>query len=184
MKNTRNILLVVFLFLLLSHTNAFAQQKAKTVSATLEQNYLTVEKDYRAKALRIYLKNWDSPLAENAEVFVETADKYNLDWKFVAAIAGLESSFGHHIPYNSYNAWGYGVYGDNVRRFSSWNDGIETVSKDLREKYMDKWGKQDVYAIGSVYAASPTWAQRVELFMGKIDKEYQKTQNESLSISI
>ena len=122
----------------------------------------------RTEILHSYLLSHNSPAAENASDFVEAADKYNLDWRFVAAISGLESSFGQAIPLNSYNGWGWGIYGDNVTRFSSWTDGIDIISQGLRQKYIDLWGKKDVYEIGSVYAASPTWAVRVNYFMDNI----------------
>ena len=125
--------------------------------------------DARVKRLQSFLEKRNSPLAPYAKVFVEQADKNNIDWKMVAAISGVESTYGQFIPPYSYNAWGFGVYGDNVRRFTSWEDGITTVSTALRQDYMDKWKAQDVYEIGRIYAASPTWAVRVERFMNEID---------------
>lgn len=139
--------------------------------------------DNRAKILRAYLQSRNSPLADHADTFVEQADKNGLDWKFVAAISGLESSFGLHIPQNSYNGWGFGVYGDNVRRFESWDDGITVVSASLREDYMDKWGATTVPEIGRIYAASPTWAQRVQYFMNDIEK-FEKGNKPELAISL
>jgi len=107
-----------------------------------------------------------------------------LDWKLVAAISGVESTFGQQIPYESFNGWGWGIYGDNVIRFSSWKQGIETVSQGLRTNYIDKWGARDVYEIGALYAASPTWAQRVDYFMGKISEFKDQKLAQSLSISL
>lgn len=139
--------------------------------------------DNRVQMLREYLENRNSPLAPYAQTFVTEADKNNLDWKFVAAISGLESSFGIHIPTNSYNGWGFGVYGDNVRRFDSWNEGIAVVSQSLREDYMDKWGAKNVYEIGHIYAASPTWAVRVEYFMNDIE-QFEKADKPTLALSL
>jgi hypothetical protein len=129
------------------------------------------------------LEKYNSPLVPYAGTFVETADKYNLDWKLVAAISGVESTFGREIPDASFNGWGWGIYGDNMIRFSSWNEGIETISQGLRTKYIDKWGAKDVYEIGRFYAASPTWAQRVEYFMNSIE-EYRNLSMANLSISL
>lgn len=125
--------------------------------------------DHRAQILRDYLNAHNSPLAPYAENFVAEADKNNLDWRLVAAISGLESSFGVHIPPDSYNGWGFGVYGDNVRKFGSWDEGIAVVSKSLRYDYMNKWGATSIPEIGKMYAASPTWAVRVEYFVSDID---------------
>jgi len=140
--------------------------------------------DSRAKILREFLGQYDSPLVTFASDFVEIADKYNFDWKLVAAISGVESTFGQQIPYDSFNGWGWGIYGDNVIRFSSWKDGIETVSEGLKSNYIDKWGAKDVWEIGRIYADSPTWAQRVNYFMKKIDEFKNEKLAQSLSISL
>ena len=145
----------------------------------------TVNKqDNRAKILRAYLQQYNSPLADHAETFVEEADKNQLDWKFVAAISGVESTFGQAIPPYSYNGWGFGVYGNNVRRFSSWDDGISVVSTALREEYMNKRGATNVYQIGATYAASPTWAARVTGFMNDIDAYAARFDTPTVSISL
>lgn len=160
------------LLILFSIQPASAQVKHAGMSARAFTPIPEQKVDNRAKALKAFLEKQNSPLAEHADTFIENADKYNLDWKLVAAIAGLESGYGHHIPYNSYNAWGWGVYGDNVIRFSSWDDGIETLSKGLRERYMNERGAKTIAEIGRTYAASPTWAVRVESIMNKIDTFY------------
>jgi hypothetical protein len=131
-----------------------------------------------------FLEQYNSPLQPFASDFVEIADKYNLDWKLVAAISGVESTFGKLIPYQSFNGWGWGIYGDNMIRFSSWTEGIETVSEGLRTNYLNKWGAKDIYEIGRFYAASPTWAQRVTYFMRKIDELKDQKLAQSLSISL
>ncbi|MBI3984653.1 MAG: glucosaminidase domain-containing protein [Candidatus Levybacteria bacterium] len=184
MKN--KLIFVLILTLIISFPKAFyAQEKASASSAEIQSVFVQPDSEYtaRVKILREYLKDKNSPMADNAEDFVREADKYDLDWRFVAAIAGLESSFGNAIPYNSYNAWGWGVYGDNVIRFGSWKEGITTISQGLREKYMDKWGKKNVYEIGSVYAASPTWAVRVERFMENIQAFALRDTKNMLSLS-
>ena len=76
------------------------------------------------------------------------------------------------------------MYGGKVTRFSTWNEGIVTISRDLRIKYMDKWGATDITSIGRIYAASPTWAQKVQYFMNKIENYEDKSQLASLPISL
>ncbi len=130
-----------------------------------EQNYR------RAVILYNFLAKYNSPLKTYSRDFVEKADQYNLDYRLVAAISGVDSTFAQQLPYNSYNAWGWGIYGDNMIYFKSYPEAIGTISKSLRENYIDKWGAKDVYQIGRFYAASPTWAQRVTYFMTKIEDE-------------
>ena len=122
--------------------------------------------DERVEKLKTYLEFHNSPLAPYARVFVEKADQYQLDWRLVASISGVESTFGKNLPYNSYNAYGWN--GGNFY-FQSWEDGIDTVSKTLRQNYMDKWGADTVYEIAPIYAPpSSTWARNVNYFMEQI----------------
>lgn len=177
------LFLIVFMAVILyCPKDVFAKEHSP--SAKINTELAVASNDYRATVLKSYLEQYNSPLAGNAADFVKYADMYDLDWRFVAAIAGLESTFGKRIPYNSYNAWGYGIYGTNVRYFESWEDGIQTVSKDLREKYMDTWGATNVWEIGKIYAASPTWAQRVDFFMNRIQDYSIKNTQTTLPLTI
>ena len=183
----KNRILFILSFVVLSAfifaPRVFAQNSSKSSAVLADARNVSLS-DNRVKILREFLESYNSPLAQNAEEFVRYADFYNLDWRFVAAISGIESTFGHQIPYGSYNAWGWGVYGNNVIYFSSWKDGIQTISKGLREKYMDKWGAADIYQVGRIYAASPTWAVRVESFMNSISNFSILNPKDSLSISL
>lgn len=185
----KNRLIISFLIsitlILLSSNKAYSQEKASGTSAAFvnieEKN---IRFDNRAKILKKYLEKYDSPLAEHADVFVMEADKNKLDWRLVASISGVESTFAHFLPYNSYNAWGWGIYGDQTHSFDSYEDGIQTISKGIRENYINKWGAKDVYQIGKIYAASPTWAQKVEYFMNRIDEFAVNNARESLPLTI
>jgi len=178
------ILITVIAVLSLSVEKAYAATKIAGSSAVLHSASNATKEDNRATVLEAYLKKQNSPLAAYAKTFVAEADKNDIDWKLVASIAGLESSFGKRIPANSFNAWGWGVYGDKVMRFASWEDAITTISAGIRTNYMDKWGADDVYEIGKIYASSPTWAQRVTYFMSQVEKFEAQYNNKSLSISI
>jgi len=169
---------------LISKQDTYAYDQASKSSASLNSAIVLKNEDNRATVLREYLEEKKSPLAPYAQVFIENADKYNLDWRLVASIAGLESSFGKHIPYDSYNGWGWGVYGTNVKRFNSWNDGIETISKGLSENYLTKGQYSDPYIIGPKYAASPTWAVRVTYFMNQIEDYRVKKSKTTLSLAL
>jgi len=161
------------------------KQQTALASAALVPNLDTQPKDDpRVKILEEFLKQYDSPLVPHAATFVREADKYRLDYRLVAAISGLESTFGHYIPYNSYNAWGWGVYGNNVINFTSYDEAIETISKELRHRYMNRWGATTVLEIGRFYASSPTWASRVVYFMEKIREFEVKNPQLALSISL
>jgi hypothetical protein len=183
----KNILLLIAIAIAITliPQKAHAQYSATNSSPRLtSSNLKQMGFDSRVKTLTSFLKQYDSPLTPFASNFVELADKYNLDWKLVAAISGVESTFGKEIPPDSYNAWGWGVYGDNVTRFNSWEDGIATISQGLRVRYMDQWGGKDIYEIGANYASSKAWAGHVEYYMDKIQEFALRNPQDALSISL
>jgi hypothetical protein len=176
---------MAFLFMAMTSQQAYAEEKTSASSAALITLASTpIEVDKRTQILKIYLEKYNSPLAPFAQTFIDQADKYNLDWKLVAAIAGVESYFGQMIPPNSYNGWGFGIYDDNILRFASWDDGIATVTQSLRERYMNERGANNIYEIGATYAADRQWAGKVQQFMYEIEQLESSSNNKTLSISI
>ncbi len=147
-----------------------AVEKEAGSAAGLAYRFEKAKHDTRPAHLEAYLKQFNSPLAGSAAHFVAEADRLELDWKFVAAIAGLESTFGKRVPPGSHNAWGWGIPtgAQSGIAFSSWEKGITTVSEGLRNKYINR-GAVTIEQIGRIYAASPTWASRVRYFMEDIE---------------
>lgn len=123
--------------------------------------------DNKATVLAAYLAKYDSPLQYHAQDFIDAAEAYQLDWKMVPAIAGVESTFGKEIP-GGFNAWGWGVYGTQAIYFNSWREGIFTIAKGLRENYLNR-GLTDPYSINRIYAASPYWGGKVNFFMQDLE---------------
>jgi len=143
-----------------------ADQHVVSSSAQIAGAYTIQNGDYRTQILKDFLLSHNSPLADYAGDFIYYADKYEIDWRLVAAISGVESTFGKRIPPNSYNAYGWnnGNYG-----FESWTESIGVVSKALKENYYDK-GATSIDRIARRYAPpSNTWNWKVKYFMGKID---------------
>jgi len=129
------------------------------------------EKEIKIKKIEAFLKSYNSPLESYASSFVDKAEEYNIDWKLVVSILGVESTFGKNIPVNSYNGWGWGIPtgASSGLGFKDWKDGIDQVSKGLREKYIER-ELDTVYKMGHVYAPpSKTWAGNVNLFMDKLE---------------
>lgn len=135
--------------------------------------------DREAQILTDYLAKHNSPLQNHAQDFVDAAKQYDLDWRLVAAISGVESTFGKHIP-GGYNGWGWGVYGTQALYFTSWKDGIYTVSKGLRENYVNR-GYTEPYSMNRIYAASPTWGSKVTFFMNDLERFARDYPIESIS---
>lgn len=126
--------------------------------------------DARYEIIRQYLARHDSPLKSNAELIVSAADKYGLDYRLTTAIAMKESGLCKAIPENSYNCWGWGIHSKGVLKFDSYEEGIEEVSKGLKENYLDL-GYTTPEEIMSKYAhpSSTTWADGVSYFMEQME---------------
>lgn len=134
--------------------------------------------DWRVERLGKFLTKNGSPLAFSAAVFVVAADIYQFDWRLLPAIAGKESSYGKKIPWDnqngqhSYNPFGWGIYGDKIVSFGSWEDGILKVAAGLRREYFDKELLTTELVMSKFTPRSDgSWAQDVEIIMGKISPE-------------
>lgn len=162
--------LTLILFTLLVSNISVQKVEAEPAGAPQPEQKMTIvakAADPRVIILEKYLAQFNSPLKDHAGDFVKYADLYELDWKLVASIAGLESTYGKRIP-GGYNAWGWGVYGDQALGFESWTHGIQTVSKGLKEDYISR-GLTDPFLMNRRYASSPTWGVRVDFIMKQID---------------
>jgi hypothetical protein len=120
-----------------------------------------------------YLQGKNSPIASNGAVFFDSGVGWNIDPRLIAAIAGAESSFGtvwQACPANGYNAWSW-FYGGTCANspFSSFADGIQTVTKFMRKSYLNK-GYRTIPQIETKYCASgcSNWASNVSMFYTQI----------------
>ena len=97
------------------------------------------------------------------------ADRYNLDWRFLPAITGIESIFGNRIAYQTYNPFGWG---GGYIKFNSWQDGIETVGKSLGERG-EKAGISTPSEWAPTYCPpnSANWTRGVNHFMSELEQE-------------
>lgn len=138
-----------------STQNVFAQ--------TIEQ------KDVRVELIRQFLNKYQSPLETYSDQIVATADAYGIDHRLLPAIAMQESNLCKKIPKDSYNCWGFGIYGSKVTRFNNYNEAIEVVSKTLAKNYI-AMGLETPEQIMSKYTPSNTgdWARSVSFFMNVI----------------
>lgn len=126
--------------------------------------------DARPIIIANYLKKYNSPMAPHADFIVEISDKYGLDWRLLVAIAQQESNLGKKIPASSYNAWGWGIHSRGSLGFSNWEEGIETVARGLKEKYIDK-GFITPEEIMSKYTplSNGSWASGVNQFIEELE---------------
>lgn len=169
MNNKLLIVFSILISLLFSNVTTLA---TRPVEKMIPEKIAAKQLDGEAKILAQYLALHNSPLQYHAQDFIEASKKFNVDWKLVPAIAGVESTFGKFIP-GGYNAWGWGVYGNQALYFSSWREAIFVVTKGLRENYLDK-GLTNPYSMNRIYATSPYWGGKVSYFMADLEKFSQK----------
>jgi hypothetical protein len=165
MKKLIIYILITTALLALNAKEVYAQNLSDS-SATLVYSTDDCGFDYRVENLRKFLEKYNSPLAIYAEEFVVYADINGLDYRLIPAITGVESTFGKHIPSNSYNAYGWA---NGEYTFTSWEDSIAHVSETLKTSYIDK-GAPTIAKIARRYAPpSTTWGNGVGFFVRKID---------------
>ena len=128
--------------------------------------------DARAKIIENFLTGYKSPLAKYSNNFVEIADKYNLDYRLLPAIAMQESNGGRKVINDSFNPFGYGIYGSMKLKFNSWDEAIERVGRALREDYLNM-GLTTPEKIMAKYTPPSlekggVWAKGVSSFMLKL----------------
>ncbi len=129
--------------------------------------------DARPTILSKYLSRYKSPLYPLANYLVATADKYLLDYRLLVAIAQQESNLCKKIIPSSHNCWGYGIYGDKVTKFDSYEQGIETVARGLKKNYIDK-GLTSPEEIMTKYTPQSlekggSWAKGINQFLDDIE---------------
>jgi len=141
--------------------------------------------DARALIVTNFLKRYNSnnrnlhhPLVPEdyyGNFFVELADKYNLDFRLLPAIAMKESNLCTKTPkpldengniIESFNCLGFGVYGDKVTTFPSFEANFEQAAKSLKKNYIDI-GLDTPYKIMKKYTppSKGGWAETVNQFM-------------------
>lgn len=128
--------------------------------------------DGRAKIIENFLKQYKSPLAPYSNTFIQVADKYQLDYRLLPAISMQESNGGKKVINNSFNPFGYGIYGSLVIKFSSWEEAIERVGRALREDYLNQGLKTPTQIMAKYTPPSlekgGAWAKGVSIFMEEL----------------
>ncbi len=125
----------------------------------------------RARAIDEFLESYDSPLAGYGMKFVTEAEKNDLDWRLLVAIAGRESTFARHACKKVTNSFlGYGSCKIN---FKSVDEAIERVSASLggnhvgTAHYYD--GKDTLQILRKYNSVIPNYPKEVVRIMKMID---------------
>lgn len=128
--------------------------------------------DSRSILVRDFFKKYNSPLKDINAQFIEVADKYGLDFRLLPAIAMQESNGGKKVIKDSHNPFGYGIYGNLVIKFASWEEAVEKVGNALRRDYLSQ-GLNTPDKIMAKYtppslSSGGTWAKGVKSFMQEL----------------
>jgi hypothetical protein len=125
-----------------------------------------VAQDARVSIVKDFLTKYKSDLLPYAQNIVDAADKYNLDYRLVPAIAMQESNLCKKAPKDSHNCWGFGIYGKQILKFNNYAEAINTVTKTLAIQYVGK-GLQTPEQIMTRYTpgSDGSWARSVNQFM-------------------
>lgn len=127
------------------------------------------QKDARVELVRQFFGKYKSPLEPYAQKVVESADTYGLDFRLIPAIAMQESNLCKRVPKDSYNCWGFGIYGSKIKRFSGYPEAIEAVTKTLALTYKSD-GLHTTEDIMTRYTptSNGSWANAVIHFMSEL----------------
>lgn len=138
------------------------------VMGNFETNVVTG--DGRTKNLKQFFRKYNSDLYDHADYIVKVSDKYQFDYRLLPAIAMQESNLCRFIPENSYNCWGWGIYGTLVTRFSSYEEAIDTVALGIKTHYIDQ-GLVTASSIMRKYTPPSTgsWAKGVNTVLGWLE---------------
>jgi len=127
------------------------------------------EEDSKTEIVRQFFARYDSPLEPYAADIIAAANRYDIDFRLLPAIALQESILCERVPEESHNCWGWGIYGGKVTRFSNYPEAIETITKILSTKYRDR-GLVTPFEIASLYNPRNTnnWAENVTRVMNNL----------------
>ncbi|HLE48635.1 MAG TPA: hypothetical protein VI819_01190 [Patescibacteria group bacterium] len=133
-------------------------------------NGYPVESDARGEIVKSYLQRYDSILEPYSFYIVNTADKYDVDFRLVTAIAQQESNLCKAYPEGTFNCWGWGIHSRGTLGFSSFEEGINTVTKGIRDDYLDE-GYTTPEEIMTKYTplSNGSWAEGVSSFMSEME---------------
>lgn len=144
------------------------QENDSTTEKTLLKEFDT--NDIRVANLKFFFRKYNSVLYDHAETFVRRADESQFDYRLLPAIAMQESNLCKYIYEGSHNCWGWGIYGNKVTRFDSYDEAIDTISRGIKKYYIDK-GLTTPEEIMRKYTppSDGSWAYGVNTFLKIIE---------------
>jgi hypothetical protein len=121
----------------------------------------TRQHDPRLQKIEKFFADRDCPLADSAAVFLEAADRNDLDWRLLPSISLVESSGGKDYRHNNVFGW------DSCHEFTSVGAGIHYVASQLANSKLYKHKNLDGKL--RTYNSNPEYPHRVKAFMRVMD---------------
>ncbi len=127
--------------------------------------------DARPEIIRQYLKKYESPLEPLAQLIVDLADENNYDYRWMVAIAQQESNLCKKIPENSFNCWGWGIYGTKVTRFDSYEEAMRRIAPQFTKIFLKGDHNKDPMVVMKTYTppSDGSWANGVSAFFEHLE---------------
>lgn len=128
--------------------------------------------DARVILVQNFLARHNSPLAQEknfGQVLVDLADKYEVDFRLLPAIAMQESNLCKVTPPESHNCLGLGVHERGTWAFNSYEENFDAAAKILKANYIDKGLTSPVEIMGKYTPKSNgSWAESVNQWMAEM----------------
>ena len=124
--------------------------------------------------VKVFLTKYNSPLKDYADVLVDEAYIYGLDYRLVVSVAGVESTFCKFpAPGTEYNCWGYKSYSspNGWWRFSNYREGIEKITQTIANDriYSSFQQSGSIYDLAKTYTENPeSWIKSLNYFLNQI----------------
>ena len=134
--------------------------------------------DARPEIIRQYLHKFESPLEPHSDLIVQLSDQYSFDYRWMVAIAQQESNLCKHIPENSFNCWGWGIYPEpgnpevlKVTRFDNYEDALRRIAPQFTKIFLKGEHSRDPAEVMKTYTppSDGSWANGVSTFFSHLE---------------
>jgi hypothetical protein len=177
-------------FVDLSSNQLAAAEKANSPLGEVKGIETSAEaQDARPQIVENFLRRYNSPLEPYdyyGKKLVEIADKYEIDFRFLPAIAMQESNLCKKAPEGTHNCLGFGIHKRGTLGFESYEAAFDRAGKELKANYIDQ-GRTTPEQIMHKYTPSSkgSWAASVTQWMNEMkydDHKKGKEADEDVSV--
>ena len=119
--------------------------------------------DPRLERIRSFFHQADCPAEHLAEVFLEAADAYDLDWRLLPSLSFVETTGGKAARNNNWFGWDSGR-----TKFTSVAAGIHAVGYNLANS--DSYRGKGLDSLLTTYNPNPTYVRAVKAVMRTIGR--------------